>query len=141
MRSDAGYFEASPNHDAVALGVVNDTLGEQIISKIKALGAAIRPNVFILPNTDATGKASVQGSGAVGYDDMVGLFVCLLLVPQTLRSRNFSGIWRTSGPVSGLSPARSTVGLTIFLCDVSVPWNRLAEMAPNAVEFSSLGLG
>ena len=65
-----GYFEASPNHDAVALGVVNDTLAEKIVGKIKSLGALIRPNVFILPNTDCQGKASAAGSGAVGYDDM-----------------------------------------------------------------------
>ena len=51
-----GYFEASPNHDAVALGVVNDTLGAKIVDKIKSLGKAIRPNTFILPNTDAHGK-------------------------------------------------------------------------------------
>ena len=65
-----GYFEASPNHDAVALGVVNDTLAKKIVVKIKELGPLIRPNVFILPNTDAHGKPSVPGSGAVGYDDM-----------------------------------------------------------------------
>ena len=35
-----GYFEASPNHDAVALGVVNETLAEKIVSKIKSLGTA-----------------------------------------------------------------------------------------------------
>jgi hypothetical protein len=54
----------------VALGVVNETLAKKIVERIKSLGAAIRPNVFILPNTDATGKPSVTGSGAVGYDDM-----------------------------------------------------------------------
>jgi hypothetical protein len=65
-----GYFEASPNHDAVALGVVNLTLAQKIVAKMKSLGKLLRPNVFCLPNTDAHGKPSVTGSGAVGYDDM-----------------------------------------------------------------------
>eukprot|EP00656_Telonema_subtile_P052705 TRINITY_DN7418_c0_g1_i2.p1 TRINITY_DN7418_c0_g1~~TRINITY_DN7418_c0_g1_i2.p1 ORF type:complete len:421 (-),score=84.05 TRINITY_DN7418_c0_g1_i2:45-1307(-) len=72
-----GYFEASPNHDAVALGVVNTTMAAKIVAKIKSLGATIRPNVFILPNSDATGKPSVSGAGGVGYDDMA-CGTCLL---------------------------------------------------------------
>jgi hypothetical protein len=36
----------------------------------QALGTIIRPNTFILPNSDATGKPSVAGAGGVGYDDM-----------------------------------------------------------------------
>jgi hypothetical protein len=64
-----GYFEASPNHDAVALGVVDDAMSAKIVSRIKSLGANIRPNVFILPNTDA--KGALPGTaGAIGYDDM-----------------------------------------------------------------------
>jgi hypothetical protein len=62
-QSKHGYFEASPSHDAVALRVVDDVLAEEIMSVIDSLGAAIRPNVFILPNTDA--------GGGVGYDDML----------------------------------------------------------------------
>lgn len=58
-----GYFEASPNHDAVAWRVVNDSIAEQIMSVIDALGDELRPNTFILPNTDA--------GGGVGYDDML----------------------------------------------------------------------
>lgn len=58
-----GYFEASPNHDAVALRVVNDTQAEAIMALIDGLGTRIRPNVFMLPNTDA--------GGGVGYDDML----------------------------------------------------------------------
>lgn len=65
-----GYFEASPNHDAVAFRVVDDALSAKIVAKIKSLGSLIRPNVFILPNTDATGKPSEAGAGGVGYDDM-----------------------------------------------------------------------
>jgi len=48
-----GYFEASPNHDAVAWGIVNDSLAEEIMRTIDQLGDAIRPHDFILPNTDA----------------------------------------------------------------------------------------
>lgn len=65
-----GYFEASPNHDAVAFRVADDALSAKIVAKIKSLGTLIRPNIFILPNTDATGKPSVSGAGGVGYDDM-----------------------------------------------------------------------
>lgn len=65
-----GYFEASPNHDAVAFGVVDLAMGAKIVTKIKSLAAQIMPNTFILPNTDAHGKPSVSGAGGVGYDDM-----------------------------------------------------------------------
>ena len=71
QRPRHGYFEASPNHDAVALRVVDDELSEKIMGTIDRLGPLLRPNVFILPNTDAQGKPSVPGSGAVGYDDML----------------------------------------------------------------------
>eukprot|EP00052_Salpingoeca_macrocollata_P027203 m.257348 g.257348 ORF g.257348 m.257348 type:complete len:740 (-) comp22707_c0_seq3:50-2269(-) len=66
-----GYFEASPNHDAVALRVVDDDLAAKIFGYMEGLGTMLRPNVFALPNTDATGKPPVKGSGAVGYDDML----------------------------------------------------------------------
>ena len=66
-----GYFEASPNHDAVAFRVVNDSLAAKIVRRIEQLGLELRPNVFILPNTDATGKPPVAGAGGIGYDDMI----------------------------------------------------------------------
>lgn len=66
-----GYFEASPNHDAVALRIADDELSETIMATIDKLGPLIRPNVFILPNSDATGLPAAPGSGAVGYDDML----------------------------------------------------------------------
>ena len=55
--------KASPNHDAVAWRVVDDELAEDIMATIDTLGVKIRPNTFILPNTDA--------GGGVGYDDML----------------------------------------------------------------------
>ena len=61
--SQFGYFEASPNHDAVAWRVVDDVMAEEIMGIIDGLGPAIRPNTFILPNTDA--------GGGGGYDDML----------------------------------------------------------------------
>lgn len=51
-----GYFEASPNHDAVAFRVVEDATSEAILRKIESL-PGLRPNHFILPNYP-------------GYDDM-----------------------------------------------------------------------
>lgn len=58
-----GYFEASPNHDAVAFRVVNASIAEGIMHAIDRLGSSLRPNTFVLPNTDA--------GGGVGYDDML----------------------------------------------------------------------
>jgi len=51
-----GYFETSPNHDAVAFRVVDDAQAERIYAQIAAL-PGLRPNTFILPNYP-------------GYDDM-----------------------------------------------------------------------
>ena len=50
--------------------MVNDTLAAKIMGKMASMGTLLRPNVFILPNTDANGKPSVSGGGGVGYDDM-----------------------------------------------------------------------
>lgn len=44
-----GYFEASPNHDAICFGVVDDRQAERIYSKIASI-AGLRPYAFILPN-------------------------------------------------------------------------------------------
>jgi hypothetical protein len=44
-----GYFEASPNHDAIAFRVVDDAQAERIFRKIAAI-PGLRPNHFILPN-------------------------------------------------------------------------------------------
>jgi hypothetical protein len=58
-----GYFEASPNHDAVFLRVVDDATAEGIMALTDKLSARIRPHTFMIPNTDA--------GGGVGYDDML----------------------------------------------------------------------
>ena len=72
-----GYFEASPNHDAVAWRIVDDALAEEIMGTIDALGPRLTPNGLILPNTDA--------GGGVGYDDMVGLLLPLPQLPSLTR--------------------------------------------------------
>jgi hypothetical protein len=81
-----GYFEASPNHDAVALRVVNDSMAAAIVGRIKGLGALLRPNVFIIPNTDATGKPSATGAGGVGQLQRVEpAFSCHAPQPTRIR--------------------------------------------------------
>jgi hypothetical protein len=58
-----GYFEAAPNHDAMAFRVIDDTQAQAIYRKIKSI-PGLRPNDLILPNYP-------------GYDDMYeynGLF-------------------------------------------------------------------
>ena len=44
-----GYFEASPNHDAICFRVVDDAQAEKINSKIASI-PQLRPHAFILPN-------------------------------------------------------------------------------------------
>lgn len=61
--SQHGYFEASPNHDAVFLRIVDDETAEGIMALTDKLSAQIRPHAFMIPNTDA--------GGGVGYDDML----------------------------------------------------------------------
>jgi hypothetical protein len=47
--SSHGYFEASPNHDAIAFRVVDDAQARQIFKKISGI-ADLRPYHFVLPN-------------------------------------------------------------------------------------------
>ena len=65
-----GYFEASPNHDAIAWRIVNDSQAHILYESIVAQGDKLFPNTFILPNTDARGGESKSGAGSIGYDDM-----------------------------------------------------------------------
>ncbi len=44
-----GYFESSPNHDAVAFRVADDAQARQIYAKIASI-PGLRPHQFILPN-------------------------------------------------------------------------------------------
>jgi hypothetical protein len=44
-----GYFESSPNHDAICFRVVDDTQAQRIYAKIASI-AGLRPYDFIIPN-------------------------------------------------------------------------------------------
>ncbi|MBM4042120.1 MAG: hypothetical protein FJ290_26790, partial [Planctomycetes bacterium] len=44
-----GYFEASPNHDAICFRVADDAQAERIYAKIASI-PGLRPHSFILPN-------------------------------------------------------------------------------------------
>ena len=44
-----GYFESSPNHDAVAFRVADDTQAAKIFAKFDAI-PELRPHAFIIPN-------------------------------------------------------------------------------------------
>lgn len=44
-----GYFEAPPNHDAIAFRVVDDSQARRIFAKIASI-PQLRPHTFILPN-------------------------------------------------------------------------------------------
>ncbi|MFO1497336.1 MAG: hypothetical protein U1G07_02885 [Verrucomicrobiota bacterium] len=44
-----GYFESSPNHDAICFHVVDDAQSERILRKIESI-PDLRPHRFILPN-------------------------------------------------------------------------------------------
>ncbi len=44
-----GYFEASPNHDAIAFRVVDDAQAERIYQTIASI-PGLRPHQFVLPN-------------------------------------------------------------------------------------------
>jgi hypothetical protein len=44
-----GYFETSPNHDAIAFRVVDDAAAEKIYQKIASI-PGLRPHALILPN-------------------------------------------------------------------------------------------
>lgn len=44
-----GYFESSPNHDAIAFRVVDDAQAARILARIESI-PGLRPHRFILPN-------------------------------------------------------------------------------------------
>lgn len=44
-----GYFETSPNHDAIAFRIADDAQSEKIYDKIAGI-AQLRPHTFVLPN-------------------------------------------------------------------------------------------
>ncbi|MBI4552343.1 MAG: hypothetical protein HY710_08775 [Candidatus Latescibacteria bacterium] len=57
-----GYFEASPNHDAIAFRVVDDAQAGRIYSKIASI-PGLRPYDFILPNSPSLDDMYEQPEG------------------------------------------------------------------------------
>lgn len=57
-----GYFEASPNHDAIAFRVVDDAQAESIYEKIASI-PGLRPYDFIIPNYPSLDDMYEQPAG------------------------------------------------------------------------------
>jgi hypothetical protein len=65
-----GYFEASPNHDAIAFRVANDAQAERIYLKMASL-PGLRPHDFILPNYPSYDDMYEKPEGLWGYGTWV----------------------------------------------------------------------
>lgn len=65
-----GYFEASPNHDAIAFRVVSDSQAEQIYKKIASI-PGLRPHCFVLPNFPSYDDMYEKPEGLWGYGTWV----------------------------------------------------------------------
>ncbi len=65
-----GYFEASPNHDAIAFRVADDAQSDRIYRKIASL-PGLRPYDFILPNYPSYDDMYEKPEGLWGYGTWV----------------------------------------------------------------------
>jgi hypothetical protein len=65
-----GYFEASPNHDAIALRVVDDAQAQRIMAKIASI-PELRPHDFIIPNYPSYDDMYEQPAGLWGFGTWV----------------------------------------------------------------------
>lgn len=65
-----GYFEASPNHDAIAFRVVDDAQAERIYAKIASI-PELRPHAFILPNYPSYDDMYEKPEGLWGFGTWV----------------------------------------------------------------------
>ncbi len=65
-----GYFEASPNHDAIAFHIVDRAQAENIFRKIASL-PELRPHDFILPNFPSYDDMYEKPEGLWGYGTWV----------------------------------------------------------------------
>jgi hypothetical protein len=65
-----GYFEASPNHDAIAFRVADEAQAERIYRKIASL-PGLRPHDFILPNYPSYDDMYEKPEGLWGYGTWV----------------------------------------------------------------------
>ncbi len=65
-----GYFETSPNHDAICLRVVDDVQAERIYQQIAAI-PGLRPHDFIIPNYPSYDDLYVEPTGLWGFGTWV----------------------------------------------------------------------
>jgi len=65
-----GYFEASPNHDAIAFGVVDDAQAQRIYATIASI-PGLRPHHFILPNYPSLDDMYEKPAGLWGFGTWV----------------------------------------------------------------------
>jgi hypothetical protein len=65
-----GYFETSPNHDAIAFRVVDDAQAQKIYQQIAAI-PQLRPHDFILPNYPSYDDMYEKPVGLWGYGTWV----------------------------------------------------------------------
>jgi hypothetical protein len=65
-----GYFEASPNHDAIAFRVADDAQSARIYRKIASL-PGLRPHYFVLPNYRSYDDMYEKPEGLWGYGTWV----------------------------------------------------------------------
>jgi len=65
-----GYFEASPNHDAICFRVVDDAQAERIYQKIASI-PGLRPCDFIIPNYPSYDDMYEQPQGLWGFGTWV----------------------------------------------------------------------
>jgi len=65
-----GYFEASPNHDAICFRVVDDAQAKRIYDKIASI-PGLRPHAFILPNYPSYDDMYTAPEGLWGFGTWV----------------------------------------------------------------------
>ena len=65
-----GYFEASPNHDAIAFRVADQTQAERIYAKLASI-PQLRPHDFIVPNYPSYDDMYEKAEGLWGYGTWV----------------------------------------------------------------------
>jgi len=65
-----GYFEASPNHDAICFRVVDDIQAKRIYDKIASI-PQLRPHAFILPNYPSYDDMYTAPEGLWGFGTWV----------------------------------------------------------------------
>jgi hypothetical protein len=65
-----GYFEASPNHDAIAFRVADDAQAAKIYAKIASI-PGLRPHAFIIPNYPSLDDMYEEPKGLWGFGTWV----------------------------------------------------------------------